>query len=102
MTAALTSTLVLLFGSFALGAHVAVALIMTALVVGLTFIGPVWDFFAQIPWNTTSSPTLVVVPLFILMGEILLRSGVTEDLYGALAKWLNHIPGGLLHTNIAA
>lgn len=102
MTAALTSTLVLLFGSFALGAHVAVALIMTALVVGLTFIGPVWDFFAQIPWNTTSSPTLVVVPLFILMGELLLRSGVTEDLYGAVAKWLNHIPGGLLHTNIAA
>lgn len=102
MNVVVLSTLGLLLGGFGLGLHVAVALGLTALVVGLVFIGPVWDFFGQIPWNTTSGVTLVVVPLFILMGEILLRSGITEDLYSTLAKWLHRVPGGLLHTNIAA
>jgi tripartite ATP-independent transporter DctM subunit len=33
---------------------------------------------------------------------VLLRSGVTEGMYSTLAKWLNPLPGGLLHSNIAA
>lgn len=94
--------LALLAGGFAVGMHVGIALGMTALVAGIIFIGPIWDFFGQIPWNTTSSATLIVVPLFILMGELLLRSGITEDLYTTLAKWMHRMPGGLLHTNIAA
>lgn len=92
----------LLVVAFALGMHVAIALGMTALVAGVIFIGPIWDFFGQIPWNTISGSTLVVVPLFILMGELLLRSGITEDLYTTFAKWMHRLPGGLLYTNIAA
>jgi tripartite ATP-independent transporter DctM subunit len=34
------------------------------------------------------------------MGEILLRSGVADKMYNALAKWMNWLPGNLLHTNI--
>ena len=41
-------------------------------------------------------------PLFILMGEFLMRSGVTDRMYDTLAKWLNPLPGGLLHTNVVA
>ena len=100
-TVILTIVVLLLIG-FAVGMHVAIALGMTALVAGVVFIGPIWDFFGQIPWNTTSGATLIVVPLFILMGELLLRSGITEDLYTAFAKWMHRMPGGLLHTNIAA
>ena len=44
----------------------------------------------------------MAIPLFVFMGEILVRGGVTERMYKALADWLNPLPGGLLHTNIAA
>jgi TRAP-type C4-dicarboxylate transport system permease large subunit len=45
---------------------------------------------------------LVAVPLFLLMGEILLRSGLSDRLYRALNTWFGGLPGGLLHTNIVA
>lgn len=102
MTAVALTIVVILLAAFSLGLYVAVALGLTALVVGLLFIGPVWDFFAMIPWNVASSSTIIVVPLFILMGEILVRSGITEELYVVLAKWLSRVPGSLLHTNIVA
>lgn len=96
------SILVILAIFFILGAHVAVALAMTALITGLIYIGSIWDFFAHIPWNVVSGSTLVVVPLFVLMGELLVRSGVTDDLYAILARVMRPVPGGLLHTNILA
>src|SRR5260370_16263999 len=36
------------------------------------------------------------------MGEILLRSGLSEQLYRALNVWMRRWPGGLLHANTAA
>lgn len=56
----------------------------------------------EMAWGTSSDFTLVAVPMFILMGEMLLRSGLAEKLFDALDKWVGHIPGGLMHTNIAA
>lgn len=88
--------------AFAVGLHVGTALGMASLFAGVLFIGDVWDFFGHIPWAVNSSLTMVVVPLFILMGEILIRAGLTEDLYTTMSKWLNRVPGGLLHTNIMA
>jgi C4-dicarboxylate transporter, DctM subunit len=49
-----------------------------------------------------SSFVLVAVPLFILMGEILVRSGISERMYRVLSHWLAPLPGGLLHSNIAS
>lgn len=46
--------------------------------------------------------TLVAVPLFILMGEILFVTGMGKDLYQAANKWLNRIPGGLAIASIFA
>src|SRR5206468_567463 len=40
------------------------------------------------------------IPLFILLGELLLRSGIADRMYVALSAWLGRMPGGLLHTNI--
>jgi C4-dicarboxylate transporter DctM subunit len=37
-----------------------------------------------------------------MMGELLMRSGVTDAMYETLDRWVGHIPGGLMHTNIAA
>jgi C4-dicarboxylate transporter, DctM subunit len=53
-------------------------------------------------FNSNASFTLTSLPLFILMGEILVRSGVTERLYSSLVKLVGRLPGGLLHSNILA
>jgi tripartite ATP-independent transporter DctM subunit len=42
------------------------------------------------------------MPLFILLGELMMRSGVTERMYQTLSMWMTRVPGRLLHTNIVA
>ncbi|GAB2528383.1 MULTISPECIES: TRAP transporter large permease [unclassified Simplicispira] len=63
---------------------------------------PLMRGVGEMAWGTSSDFTLVAVPMFILMGEMLLRSGLAEKMFDALDKWVGHIPGGLMHTNIAA
>ena len=55
---------------------------------------PLWDMLGQIAWNTNSNFILVAVPLFIMMGEILVRSGIADRMYRILSNWLAPIPGG--------
>lgn len=52
-------------------------------------------------WNVLNSFTLSAIPLFIMLGEIMLRSGMSDRIYSALSPAFNRLPGGLLHTNIA-
>ena len=52
-------------------------------------------------WNLLNSFTLSAIPLFIILGEIMLRSGVSQKIYTALTPLFQRIPGGLLHTNVA-
>ncbi len=63
---------------------------------------PLWDMLGEIAWNTNSSFILVAVPLFIMMGEVLVRSGLADRMYRILSDWLAPLPGGLLHSNIAS
>lgn len=46
--------------------------------------------------------TLVAVPLFILMGEIIFISGIGSDIYTATHHWLNRLPGSLGMSSVAA
>ena len=92
----------LLVLSFA-GLHVATVMFILAAVAALAVYGwPVVLNFGNLAWATSNGFLLLAAPMFILLGEILLRSGVTDRMYAALAVWLNRIPGGLLHTNIGA
>src|SRR5436190_7241090 len=59
-----------------------------------------WSTLGDIVWNTTNSFTLVAVPLFVLMGEIILRSGVSKRFYGGLSKLMYRVRGGLAQSNI--
>jgi C4-dicarboxylate transporter, DctM subunit len=52
-------------------------------------------------WGSTNSFTLTSIPLFILMAELLQRSGLSDRIYRGLAKLVSPLPGGLLQTNIA-
>ncbi len=80
--------------------------------IGLTLSGVAWigmqlftarpagDAMAVTIWGASSSWTLTALPLFILMGEILFRTRLSEDMFRGLAPLLGRIPGRLLHTNV--
>ncbi|MFC4168220.1 TRAP transporter large permease [Teichococcus aestuarii] len=88
---------------FGAGVHIAAVLGILAVLTGLLFSDrPFWLFAGQTFWGPSSNFVLIAVPLFLLMGEILLRAGLSDRLYRALNVWLNRLPGGLLHTNIAS
>jgi C4-dicarboxylate transporter DctM subunit len=88
---------------FAAGIYIGAALGVLGLLAGFAFSDrPFWTFLGQTAWGPSSNFVLVSVPLFLLMGEILLRAGLSERLYRALNVWLDRLPGGLLHTNIVA
>lgn len=52
-------------------------------------------------WSTSNNATLIAIPFFVLLGEILVRSGVATRTYAALDRWVSWLPGGLVHANIA-
>lgn len=51
-------------------------------------------------WGQLSSYSLSVIPLFIFMGELLFRSGVTERIFGAAYAWMGHRKGAMATTTI--
>ena len=92
-----------LFVALASGLWIALALLGTGMA-GLWVEGGARTFLSlgSISWNTINSFTLSPVPLFIVMGAIILRCGVAERFYAALAIWLRGLPGGLLQSNVVA
>nr|WP_300311606.1 TRAP transporter large permease [Halomonas sp.] len=59
-----------------------------------------WKALGLVSWGSANSFTLAAIPLFILMAEILLASGLSSRLYNGIAPFMRRLPGGLLHTNI--
>lgn len=53
-------------------------------------------------WNQFSSYTLTVIPLYIFMGEIIFRTGITESLFNSAYKWVGQFRGGMASTVILA
>ncbi len=51
--------------------------------------------FGITAYRTTSEYVLTVLPLFILMGTLASHAGLSRDAFGAINKWLGHLPGGL-------
>jgi tripartite ATP-independent transporter DctM subunit len=85
----------------ALSLPVAAAMGLVAVVLADQFsFMPIWRAVGQIAWTASNDSVLVAVPFFILLGELLLRSGMAQRMYGAAAMWLSWLPGGLMHANI--
>ena len=92
----------LMAGFFAMGLYVAVALGLVAFSLMYFFADrPLWDILGPMTWNVNNSFLLAAIPMFVLMGELLIYSGISERMYRALSHWLAPLPGGLLHSNIA-
>ena len=88
---------------FAGGVYIGAALAVLALLAGFGLSDrPFWNFIGEMLWAPSTNFVLVSVPLFLLMGEVMLRAGLSDRLYRALNVWVGRLPGGLLHTNIMA
>lgn len=93
----------LLIGLMAIGLHIAFVMFAISMMGAILFLGtPAVMNFGNQFWGATNNFVLVAIPLFVLLGEILVRGGFTDRMYKALSDWLNPLPGGLLHTNIGA
>jgi len=98
LAAVVLFVLFLLLGS---GVWVGLSLMGVAWVVLLIFTdAPVGDAMITVIWSGATSWTLIALPMFIWMGEILFKTRLSEDMFKGLAPWLSNLPGGLLHTNI--
>jgi tripartite ATP-independent transporter DctM subunit len=86
-----------------IGMPVAVALFLTSVVGAVVYLGmPTLMIFGGQMWGALNDFVLTAIPLFILLGELLVRSGVADGMYRSLSDWLRRLPGGLLHSNIAS
>lgn len=60
------------------------------------------SLLTTLPYNEVSKWQLSVIPMFVLMGLLLWKSGLTERMYEAARHWLGWLPGGLaIGTNTA-
>ncbi|MEY2806908.1 MAG: hypothetical protein RIR65_1325, partial [Planctomycetota bacterium] len=96
-------TLAMLIGLLALAVPVAAVLGVLGLALSEIYSRlPLSLAMGEMAWATSNNFLLVAIPFFVLLGEILLRSGMAERMYGALVLWMPWLPGGLMHSNIAA
>src|SRR6056297_10642 len=96
-----TSLIGVMVASASTGVALGAALGLTGLVLLQVYSHGATALAVDAIWNVFNSFTLSAVPLFILLGEILMRSGVSNRAYAAFSPVFRKVPGGLLHTNIA-
>jgi len=93
-----TIIVVMLFALVLLGVHVAIALGMTS-VVGIFLVTGKWRIVEATLASTAAEAmrdfTFAVIPLFMLMGEFIGRSGAITDIYQAINRGVKALPGRL-------
>ena len=91
-------SLILLLVLIALGWHIVLALTISTLVgVYLMFgnVNAAFSLFASTAFEALRDYVFAVIPLFILMGEFLARSGAAADIYNVVDRLFRKIPGRL-------
>jgi C4-dicarboxylate transporter, DctM subunit len=92
-----------MLGMMLVGMPIAASMAAVGIVGGIAAFGvPFLDSIAPVVWGVQNDSLLTCIPLFVLLGELLLRSGIADRMYVALSAWLGNLPGGLLHTNIGS
>jgi C4-dicarboxylate transporter, DctM subunit len=88
----------------ALGVPIALAMTSVALIGISALLGPdpTLAMLGQVFYDNGMSYTLSVMPLFVLMGNFVVKAGLADDLYDAANAWLRHYRGGLAMATIVA
>lgn len=91
----------LLFAFLSVGTWIGIALLASAIGLGYLFTTiPIDKLIPQYVFNVLTTPDLVALPLFVLMGEFLFRTKLSAALFSGLAPWAGLLPGRLLHVNV--
>ena len=90
-----------LFGIAAVGAALGAAMGLTGFIVLHFFAGGSTNLGVYAVWDLMSNFTFSAVPMFILMGDLLVAGGLSARIYGAISPLFERVPGQLLHSNIA-
>ena len=99
----LSKTLFILLGLIALAVPIAASLGWLGLTLQyLESPMPLHRALGDMVWQTGTDFLLVAIPMFIMLGEILLRAGIAERMYEGIVKWVGWLPGGLMHSNIGS
>lgn len=99
----LAFTLIVLLGLLGLSVAAAVSVGLLGMSLAELFSTlPLSNAMGEIAWSTGAEFLLVAIPLYVLMGELLVCSGVAGRMYSAADKWLSWLPGGLMNSNIGA
>lgn len=100
----LISSFVVIFGLMFAGVQIGVCLGLGGIVGTYLFLGN-WTAGMNMVLlqavDITSSYTLMVIPMFVLLGSIGATSGITSDLFNAFYRWLGRVPGGVAVATIA-
>lgn len=102
-----TTNMLLLMGGFLLllffGIPVFYAFFLVNIVGMFAFMGGEAGLFQLITsmYESTTKFTLLPITLFILMGEIMFRSGIAGNMVDALDKWIGRLPGRLAILSVA-
>lgn len=95
------TALLILMALLLLSVPVAATLMALALLLAELFSPfPLINALGDVLWSASDKYLLIAIPLFILLGEILVRTGIARGTYRALESWLSWLPGGLLHANV--
>ena len=89
--------LALLFGLLAIGMPVGFAMAFSGSV-GLEIVGgfsTLAGILQTAPLSTVTGYELITIPMFLLMADLVLLSGVADDLFETASAWVGGIPGGL-------
>lgn len=97
----IVTMVVLLF----LGMNIGISMMLVG-IVGYALAVDNWSLalsrLGTVPFTTAQTASYVVIPLFVLMGEFTLESGMSQGLYNACEKWLGRFRGGLNLATIVA
>src|SRR6266511_446284 len=101
MGAIVGSMFTILFSALAGGLWIGLTLGATGAVMLALFRDiPLDKLLAQYAWNILTTQELLALPMFIVMGEILFRTRLSQSLFQGLAPWAGLLPGRLLHVNV--
>jgi len=97
-------SILVMFGLIFLNVHIGAATAIVALwgIAYLAFPGAGLTILGMTSQSTASNYSWSVLPLFILMGFIVVSTGLSRSLYYTAHKWLGHFPGGLASATIGA
>lgn len=97
-------SLAVLFGMLILGIPLGVAMGLCGLggMAAIIGFGPALSLFGTTVYETTVTYDLSIIPLFVLMGAVATRSGLSRELYAAFNAWFGAMRGGLALATIGA